>query len=83
VYDITNRWSFDGIDRWIKEIDEVRHNPSGTSLYQMTETDCSWYFLLFALAVAGSAYYRVGYPRCQVYNFLSVFRILESWKHTS
>lgn len=24
VYDITNRWSFDGIDRWIKEIDEVR-----------------------------------------------------------
>ncbi|XP_013920716.1 PREDICTED: ras-related protein Rab-40C [Thamnophis sirtalis] len=25
VYDITNRWSFDGIDRWIKEIDEVSH----------------------------------------------------------
>ncbi|KAK9965755.1 hypothetical protein ABG768_004827 [Culter alburnus] len=25
VYDITNRWSFDGIDRWIKEIDE--HAP--------------------------------------------------------
>lgn len=25
VYDITNRWSFDGIDRWIKEIDEVRY----------------------------------------------------------
>ena len=24
VYDITNRWSFDGIDRWITEIDEVR-----------------------------------------------------------
>lgn len=24
VYDIANRWSFDGIDRWIKEIDEVR-----------------------------------------------------------
>lgn len=24
VYDITNRWSFDGIDRWIKEIDEVK-----------------------------------------------------------
>lgn len=23
MYDITNRWSFDGIDRWIKEIDEV------------------------------------------------------------
>ncbi|RXM37140.1 Ras-related protein Rab-40C [Acipenser ruthenus] len=22
VYDITNRWSFDGIDRWIREIDE-------------------------------------------------------------
>ncbi|XP_028286915.1 ras-related protein Rab-40B isoform X1 [Parambassis ranga] len=25
VYDITNRWSFDGIDRWIKEINE--HAP--------------------------------------------------------
>ncbi|TWW70390.1 Ras-related protein [Takifugu flavidus] len=25
VYDITNRWSFDGIDRWIREIDE--HAP--------------------------------------------------------
>lgn len=25
MYDITNRWSFDGIDRWIKEIDEVSH----------------------------------------------------------
>lgn len=23
VYDITNKWSFDGIARWIKEIDEV------------------------------------------------------------
>jgi Ras-related protein Rab-40 len=23
VYDITNKWSFDGIHRWIKEIDEV------------------------------------------------------------
>lgn len=23
VYDITNGWSFDGIDRWIREIDEV------------------------------------------------------------
>lgn len=27
VYDITNRWSFDGIDRWIKEIDEVGALP--------------------------------------------------------
>lgn len=24
VYDIANRWSFDGIDRWIKEINEVQ-----------------------------------------------------------
>lgn len=23
VYDITNKWSFDGIDRWIKEVNEV------------------------------------------------------------
>lgn len=28
VYDITNRWSFDGIDRWIKEIDEVNSGHS-------------------------------------------------------
>lgn len=28
VYDITNRWSFDGIDRWIKEIDEVKSDLS-------------------------------------------------------
>ncbi|CAH0563879.1 unnamed protein product [Brassicogethes aeneus] len=25
VYDITNRWSFDGLDRWLKEVDE--HTP--------------------------------------------------------
>lgn len=25
VYDITNRWSFDGIDRWLREVDE--HAP--------------------------------------------------------
>lgn len=24
VYDITNKWSFDGIDRWLKEVEEVR-----------------------------------------------------------
>ena len=23
IYDITNKWSFDNINRWIKEIDEV------------------------------------------------------------
>lgn len=22
VYDITNKWSFDGIDRWLKEVEE-------------------------------------------------------------
>lgn len=30
MYDITNGWSFDGIDRWIREIDEViPFNPFG------------------------------------------------------
>lgn len=24
VYDITNKWSFDGINRWLKEVEEVR-----------------------------------------------------------
>ena len=23
VYDITNKWSFEGIDRWLKEVDQV------------------------------------------------------------
>ncbi|MGH0172694.1 UNVERIFIED_CONTAM: hypothetical protein FKN15_063956 [Acipenser sinensis] len=36
VYDITNRWSFDGIDRWIKEIDEVGYNsPAVLSLQDL------------------------------------------------
>lgn len=26
VYDITNKWSFDGIDRWLKEVEEVRYD---------------------------------------------------------
>lgn len=25
VYDITNKWSFEGIDRWLKEVDQVHH----------------------------------------------------------
>lgn len=25
VYDITNKWSFDGIDRWLKEVEEVSY----------------------------------------------------------
>lgn len=29
VYDITNKWSFDGIDRWLNEVEEViEHNHS-------------------------------------------------------
>ena len=24
VYDITNKWSFDSMDRWLKEVEEVR-----------------------------------------------------------
>lgn len=28
VYDITNKWSFDGIDRWLKEVEEVSHTKS-------------------------------------------------------
>ncbi|GCC35597.1 hypothetical protein chiPu_0014083 [Chiloscyllium punctatum] len=35
VYDITNRWSFDGIDRWIKEIDE--HAPGVPRILKCTE----------------------------------------------
>ncbi|KYN40685.1 Ras-related protein Rab-40C [Trachymyrmex septentrionalis] len=28
VYDITNKWSFDGIDRWLKEVEEnLQHAP--------------------------------------------------------
>jgi hypothetical protein len=28
VYDITNKWSFDGIDRWLKEVEEVNKYDS-------------------------------------------------------
>ena len=24
VYDITNKWSFEGINRWLKEVDQVK-----------------------------------------------------------
>uniref|UniRef100_A0AAQ6IEH2 small monomeric GTPase n=1 Tax=Anabas testudineus TaxID=64144 RepID=A0AAQ6IEH2_ANATE len=37
VYDIANRWSFDGIDRWIKEIDE-----SGTMHSKQTPLCALW-----------------------------------------
>ncbi|KAK2536962.1 Rab40b [Columba livia] len=33
VYDITNRWSFDGIDRWIKEIDERQVSTEQAQAY--------------------------------------------------
>lgn len=33
VYDITNKWSFDGIARWIKEIDEVTRDILSKSRY--------------------------------------------------
>ena len=25
VYDITNKWSFEGINRWLKEVDQVNN----------------------------------------------------------
>lgn len=31
VYDITNRWSFDGLDRWLKEVDEVQFSPQNVN----------------------------------------------------
>lgn len=42
VYDITNRWSFDGIDRWIKEIDEVGVglHPAGKAQDQAVSVYC-------------------------------------------
>ena len=30
VYDITNKWSFEGINRWLKEVDQVSLGPSVT-----------------------------------------------------
>ena len=29
VYDITNKWSFEGIDRWRKEVDQVGNETRG------------------------------------------------------
>lgn len=39
MYDITNRWSFDGIDRWIKEIDEVSEGKNRCSDLQQRHGD--------------------------------------------
>ena len=44
VYDITNRWSFDGIDRWIREIDEVRLSRSGTRCSLGAAQELAWLF---------------------------------------
>ncbi|XP_006894914.1 PREDICTED: ras-related protein Rab-40C isoform X2 [Elephantulus edwardii] len=42
VYDITNRWSFDGIDRWIKEIDERQVPTEQARAY--AEKNCMTFF---------------------------------------
>lgn len=36
VYDITNKWSFEGLDRWMKEIQEVK----SFFISAMIFTDC-------------------------------------------
>lgn len=41
MYDITNRWSFDGIDRWIKEIDEVSEGKNRCSDVQQRHGEAS------------------------------------------
>ena len=42
VYDITNKWSFDGIDRWIKEVNEV------FIVYTVRFLLCLWYTMHFS-----------------------------------
>ena len=39
VYDITNKWSFEGIDRWLKEVDQVIMNyfQKMYQCFQMTQ----------------------------------------------
>lgn len=47
VYDITNKWSFDGIDRWLKEVDEVSSQVSPSFrysfIYYLVFEACPWY----------------------------------------
>ncbi|XP_045396960.1 ras-related protein Rab-40C isoform X1 [Lemur catta] len=65
VYDITNRWSFDGIDRWIKEIDE---NPDseGPAGCPRVGASCHGAFAEFCAALKHAP----GVPRILVGNRL-------------
>ncbi len=58
VYDITNKWSFDNIDRWIKEIDEVRKKQ----LTQRKAIDycCNIYEGHIVVVMVGDVYSFVG-----------------------
>lgn len=40
VYDITNKWSFEGLDRWMKEIQEVQRVSSFFSFVFCSCIDC-------------------------------------------
>ena len=39
VYDITNRWSFEGIDRWVREVEE--HAPGIPKVFILHWENCS------------------------------------------
>jgi GTPase SAR1 family protein len=47
VYDITSKWSFDGIDRWVKEVEEVYNTQYFLHCTKMHFYKIRYYILLF------------------------------------
>lgn len=47
VYDITNKWSFDGIDRWLKEVEEVYKNYLKYQFYIIIILLSNYYIVKF------------------------------------
>lgn len=46
VYDLTNKWSFDGIDRWRREVEEV--SKSITTKLGQNSLKIGWaYYIIF------------------------------------
>ena len=38
VYDITNKWSFDGLDRWLHEVEEVKEEALNCRISIITDS---------------------------------------------
>lgn len=67
VYDITNKWSFDGIDRWLKEVEEVCTIIIIIIVESNLHSNCARFFLLLSFSTKQHA---PGVPKVLVGNRL-------------